>query len=90
MARFRFHKIAALLVLAGFVGWTVTGEFSSVGSAAPEAEKKAAEVEKPAPVLRTVAVVTPPRIQHARAIRISGHTEAEKRVTLATRVMGVI
>ena len=27
---------------------------------------------------------------HARAIRISGHTEAEKRVTLATRVMGVI
>jgi multidrug efflux system membrane fusion protein len=40
--------------------------------------------------LRTVAVVTPPRVQHARAIRVSGSTDAEKRVTLATRVMGVI
>jgi multidrug efflux system membrane fusion protein len=90
MAKFRFHKIAALLVLAGFVGWTVTGEFSSVGSAAPDAEEKTAIVEAPAPVLRTVAVVTPPRIQHARAIRISGQTEADKRAVLASRVAGVI
>jgi len=92
MAKYRFHKIAALLVLAGFVGWTVTGEFSSVGSAAPEAEARAkvAETEKPVVPLRTVAVVTPPRLQHARAIRISGRTEAEKRAVLATRVMGVI
>ena len=34
--------------------------------------------------------MTPPRVQHARAIRISGQTDAEKRVTLATRVMGLI
>ena len=32
MSRFRFHKLAALVVLAGFVAWTATGEFSSVGS----------------------------------------------------------
>lgn len=90
MARFRFHKLAALVVLAGFAGWVVTGEFSSVGSAQNEAAEKPAETEQPKAALRTVAVITPPRLMHARAIRISGRTEAEKRVTLATRVMGVI
>lgn len=90
MSKYRFHKLAALAVLAAFAAWTATGEFSSVGSAANEAEKKAETAEQPAAPLRTVAVVTPPRVQHARAIRISGRTDAEKRVTLATRVMGVI
>jgi multidrug efflux system membrane fusion protein len=90
MSRFRFHKLAALVVLAGFVAWTATGEFSSVGSAAIEDERKTEAAEQPAAPLRTVAVVAPPRVQHARAIRVSGKTDAEKRVTLATRVMGVI
>ncbi|RWX62329.1 efflux RND transporter periplasmic adaptor subunit, partial [Mesorhizobium sp. M4B.F.Ca.ET.089.01.1.1] len=36
------------------------------------------------------AVVTPPRKTYARAIRISGLTEADKRAVLATRVAGVI
>ena len=90
MAKFKFHKIAALLVLAGFVAWTVSGEFSSVGSAADEAAAQKAEETTPPPALRTVAVITPPRVEHARAIRISGRTDAEKRVVLATRVMGVI
>ena len=90
MSRYRFHKLAALVVLAGFAAWMGTGEFSSVGSAANEDEKKTEAAEQPAAPLRTVAVVTPPRVQHARAIRISGRTDAEKRVTLATRVMGVI
>ena len=91
MARFRFHKLAALAVLVGVGAWVATGEFSSVGSAQNEAPPTPAEAsaEVKAP-LRTVAVVTPPRVEHARAIRISGHTDAEKRVTLATRVMGVI
>lgn len=91
MARFRFHKIAAVAVLVGVSAWVATGEFSSVGSAQSEAPPAAAEAVEPAEApLRTVAVITPPRITHARAIRISGHTDAEKRVTLATRVMGVI
>ena len=91
MARFRFHKIAAVAVLIGVSAWVATGEFSSVGSAQNEAPAAAADAAEPAKApLRTVAVITPPRITHARAIRISGHTEAEKRVTLATRVMGVI
>lgn len=91
MARYRFHKLAALAVLTGVAVWVATGEFSSVGSA--QNETTAAESEpaaQPEAALRTVAVVTPPRIMHARAIHVSGHTEAEKRVTLATRVMGVI
>ena len=37
MARFRFHKLAALAVLVGVAAWVVTGEFSSVGSAQNEA-----------------------------------------------------
>jgi multidrug efflux system membrane fusion protein len=90
MAKFRFHQLAALAVLAGFAAWVVTGQFSSVGSAQNEAAKKPAATEQPKAPLRTVAVITPARLMHARAIRISGHTEAEKRVTLATRVMGVI
>jgi multidrug efflux system membrane fusion protein len=90
MAKFRFHKLAAVLVLIGSAAWMGTGKFSSVGSAAAEAEAKKAEAVEPAAPLRTVAVLTPPRLEHARAIRISGRTEAEKRATLATRVMGVI
>ena len=94
MPKFRFHKLAAIIVLVGFAAWVATGEFSSVGSAS-DTEKsntteKAAEVEQPKAPARTVAVVTPPRSMHARAIRISGLTEADKRAVLATRVGGVI
>ncbi|MGX9116907.1 efflux RND transporter periplasmic adaptor subunit [Mesorhizobium sp. BHbsci] len=106
MPKYRFHKLAAIVVLVGFAAWMVTGEFSSVGSAAADNELNAGEVEQPkaadaskakpseagqpkAP-LRTVATITPPRRTYARAIRISGLTEADKRAVLATRVAGVI
>ncbi len=91
MPRMRFHKLAALVVLVAFAAWMGTGKFSSVGSAAAEAEQKPVKRRNSQrPPLRTVAVVAPPRLQHARAIRISGHTEAEKRALLAIRVMGII
>jgi multidrug efflux system membrane fusion protein len=90
MAKFRFHKLAALLVLAAFAAWVATGEFSSVGSASDTQEPKPAAQEQPKAPVRTVAVVTPPRSIHARAIRVSGLTEADKRAVLATRVGGVI
>ncbi|CAN7164549.1 efflux RND transporter periplasmic adaptor subunit [Mesorhizobium sp. LjNodule214] len=106
MPKIRFHKLAAIVVLIGFAVWMGTGAFSSVGSAAPdnkpkagEADQpkaagtdkpKAAEAEQPKAAPRTVAVVTPPRKTYARAIRISGLTEADKRAVLATRVAGVI
>jgi multidrug efflux system membrane fusion protein len=76
-------------VLVGFAAWVATGEFSSVGSAQNEAEVKAPEAA-PARIVRTVAVITPPRVKHSRAIRISGQTDADKRAVLAPRVSGVI
>jgi multidrug efflux system membrane fusion protein len=90
MPRMRFHKVAALIVLVAFAAWMGTGKFSSVGSAAAEAEQKTQAAEQPKAPLRKVAVIAPPRLDHARAIRISGHTEAEKRALLAIRVMGII
>lgn len=91
MARFRFHKVAAIAVLVVTAVWIGTGEFSSVGSAQVEAPATpAAEASETPAVLRTVAVVVPPRVDHARSIRLSGQTEADKRVTLAARAAGII
>lgn len=91
MARFRFHKVAAIAVLVVTAVWIGTGEFSSVGSAQVEAPATpAAEAPETPAVLRTVAVVVPPRVDHARSIRLSGQTEADKRVTLAARAAGII
>ena len=100
MAKIRFHKVTAIVVLIGFAAWMGTGRFSSVGSAAAEGEtppaaQDAAAQPKPAgeeakAALRTVAVIKPPRVEHARAIRLSGQTEADKRAVLATRTMGII
>ena len=90
MPRVRFNRIIAFVVLVGFGAWIATGKFSSVGSEASEAAAEQPKAEEQKVPVRTVAVVTPPHVQHARAIRISGQTEAEKRATLAIRVMGVI
>jgi membrane fusion protein, multidrug efflux system len=90
MPKVRFHKLAALVVLVGFAAWMGTGKFSTVGSATAEAETAKSAGEAPKPPVRTVAVITPPRISHARAIRMSGQTEANQRATLAVRNNGVI
>jgi len=97
MAKLRFHKIAAVVVLVGFAAWMGTGKFSSVGSASTEAEqtsdgeaKPAAPAEAAPKAPRTVAVVVPPRVQHERAIHLSGQTQADKRAVLATRAAGII
>jgi multidrug efflux system membrane fusion protein len=90
MPRVRFNKLVAFVVLAGFAAWIATGKFSSVGSAATEAPGEKPKVEEQKAAARTVAVVQPPHVQHSRAIRISGQTDAEKRAVLATRIMGVI
>jgi len=101
MAKFRFHKVAAVVVLVAFAAWMGTGKFSSVGSAQPESQAAESQGQPPpaagatpetAPkaTARTVAVVVPPRVQHARAIRLSGLTQADKRAVLATRAAGII
>jgi multidrug efflux system membrane fusion protein len=89
----KFHRIAAFCVTVAAGAWIATGEFSSVGSAQ---EAKASEVvpeaaaEAPKPLLRTVAAVEPVVIDHARTIRLSGVTAADKRAALAARAEGVI
>ena len=94
MAKIRFHKVAAVAVLIATAAWVATGEFSPVGSAADRSEEAqpsapAAGEADEAPV-RTVSVVTPPRVQHARAVRVSGYTDADKRAVLATRAAGIV
>lgn len=80
--------------MAGAVAWIATGEFSSVGSAqtaeGKESPTPAAPAADAAPLVRTVSAVEPVFIDHARAIRLSGITEADKRVELAARAEGVI
>ncbi|AKH99827.1 RND family efflux transporter, MFP subunit [Hoeflea sp. IMCC20628] len=95
MAMPRFHTVAAFVVLAVSAAWVLTGEFSSIGSAAQDSPDKASEASEPAAaetqkVLRTVAVMEPNFIQHNRIIRISGVTAPDKRTTLATRSAGIL
>ncbi|MDI6027886.1 efflux RND transporter periplasmic adaptor subunit [Corticibacterium sp. UT-5YL-CI-8] len=90
MSKFRFHQVAAVAVLVAFAVWMGTGKFSSVGSAQPAADATPVAAEQPQAPARTVAVLQPPRTEHARTIRISGLTEANKRAVLATRANGVI
>ena len=92
MPKIRFHKVAAIAVLIATAAWVATGEFSSVGSAAGEAEaaRPASDAAEAATTLRTVGVVNPPRISHSRAIRLSGSTDADKRAVLATRAAGIV
>ncbi|MFZ1813043.1 MAG: efflux RND transporter periplasmic adaptor subunit [Rhizobiaceae bacterium] len=95
MPRIRFHQLAAVLVLIASAAWVLTGEFSSVGSSTEAAAKaseeaSAAEPAQPAETLPTVAFVKPFIVDHARAIRISGQTEADKRVVVTTRLAGIV
>lgn len=91
MPKIKLHKLAAVAVLIATAAWVASGKFSSVGSAANEsAAATPAPQQQEAPPLRTVAVLNAPRIQHSRAILISGYTDADKRAVLATRAAGVI
>lgn len=94
MAKFRFHKLAALAVLVTAGVWVYTGDFASVGSARVETAESPEKIEEKAPaadeVLRTVAYVVPPHLSHARAIRISGQTSSDKRADLAARAGGIV
>ncbi len=91
MPRIKFHQVAAVVVLVATAAWVATGEFSSVGSAANENPAEAQETPHEQEVIvRTVAVIDPPRIMHSRAIRLSGTTAPDKRTVLTTRAGGII
>jgi multidrug efflux system membrane fusion protein len=90
----KFHRIAAFCVMVAAGAWILTGEFSSVGSAqeadGQESPTPEAVPAEKAPLVRTVSAIEPAFIDHARAIRLSGVTQADKRVDLAARSEGVI
>lgn len=91
------HHVAAFLVLIASAVWIFTGEFNSVGSLATDdeasntvaARQAADEAENPRP-LQTVGVAKIPSMDHARSVRISGITEADKKVDIPARTQGVI
>lgn len=104
MAKIKFHTLAAVAVLIVSGLWVATGEFSSVGSALGKSETKgeagaqkdsaaakpAIEAQSATSKLRTVAFIKPAFVDHDRTIRISGVTQADKRVVLAARAGGII
>lgn len=89
------HRIAAILVLIAAGAWVATGRFASVGSdqvmaAQPADQSESGESQPAAPLRPTVAAVAPVFAEHARAIRLSGETQADKDVTLAARSAGIV
>lgn len=90
----KLHRITAYCVLVAAGAWIATGEFASIGTAETPAATDATAPEtapaEPAPLIRAVVAVEPVFVDHARAIRLSGITEADKRAVLAARADGVI
>lgn len=97
-SRFKAHRLLAILVLVGAGLWVGTGKFASVGSeeahaaqpAPGEKPETAPAAEGAAQTIRTVAAIKPDFAEHARAIRLSGVTDADKQSVLAARTSGVI
>ncbi len=89
---FRTHRLLAIIVLIAAAAWVATGEFAAVGS--EEAKAGQSEYDSAAapssPLLRTVAAIVPVFADHAREIRISGATEADKQAVLAARTDGIV
>ena len=56
MAKFKFHKLAALAVLIASAAWVATGEFSSVGSAAIGDLRQALAALSATPALRVLVL----------------------------------
>ena len=97
---FRFHRVAALIVLIVAAVWIGTGEFASVGSneahaegatAAPAAVvSETADGAAPVKANRVVSGLVPIFVDHSRKIKLSGATQPDKRAVLAARAEGVV
>lgn len=94
------HRYAAILVFVASAAWVLTGDFSSVGSASDEESGETTAVTEtgsasdstpsdPRPE-QSVAVAVIPSIDHARTVRVSGVTQADKRTNMTARAGGVI
>ncbi|MFZ2102768.1 MAG: efflux RND transporter periplasmic adaptor subunit [Oricola sp.] len=93
--KMKANRYLAILVFLGSAAWIATGEFSYVGSAAGNeteqtvAEKTAAQAGA-GETLQTVGVAVIPQIRHARSVKISGVTQADKSTVLTARSGGII
>jgi multidrug efflux system membrane fusion protein len=92
---FRFHRVAAVAVLIAAGVWVGTGKFAAVGSEEAHAAQKPVEgspaaAEAGGAPVHTVGVMVPQFLDHAREIRVSAATEADKTAVLAARANGII
>jgi membrane fusion protein, multidrug efflux system len=87
---FKAHRIIAIIVLIVAGAWVGTGEFAAVGSQEASASQPDAAAPAAKMVERTVAAMAPEFTNHARVIRVSGATEADKRAVLAARSNGIV
>lgn len=97
---FRFHRVAAVMVLVAAALWIGTGEFAAVGSNEAQADGTTAEAAVPAatePAIddqakknRAVSGLVPVFVDHSRKIKLSGATQPDKRAVLAARSEGVV
>lgn len=88
------HQYGAILVFVLTGAWVITGDFSYVGSAASQdgdvqAEQSTADAV-PQRALQTVGIAQIPQVQHARTVRISGVTRADKTTQLTAREAGLV
>ncbi|MEO0544884.1 MAG: efflux RND transporter periplasmic adaptor subunit [Pseudomonadota bacterium] len=93
------HQYASVLVLVLTGAWVATGDFSYVGSAASQnseasvteqANQESAGDDISGRALQTVGIAVIPQIQHARTVRVSGVTQADKTTQITARESGVI
>lgn len=93
------HQYASVLVLVLSGAWVITGDFSYVGSAASQSSGEATieptsveddETTITGRALQTVGVAMIPQVQHARTVRISGVTQADKTTQITARESGII
>ncbi len=96
----RANRYVAIIVFIAAGAWVLTGEFSFVGSATGQSTETAPAEETPAAestaapeterALQPVSIAVIPSFDHARSVRISGVTQADKRTVLTAREGGII
>ncbi|MGB7430835.1 MAG: efflux RND transporter periplasmic adaptor subunit [Ahrensia sp.] len=93
------NRYVAILVFIASAIWVLTGDFSSVGGAVAQDTQPAtleestdpaqSEAEQNADIQR-IGFVVIPKIEHARSVRISGTTQADKTTAVTARENGVV
>jgi membrane fusion protein, multidrug efflux system len=92
------NRYIAILVFLGSAAWIATGDFSFVGSAignegetvTEPAEISASPGDEAKQGRQTVGTAVIPQIRHARSVKISGVTRADKQTVLTARAGGII